>query len=79
MNSAALGKIEAEILGLGLDEQLALIEFIARQVRERRRSDSENLEIELERMANNPEIRRELREIEAEFAPTLLDGLSDEK
>ncbi|HEX8398223.1 MAG TPA: hypothetical protein VF644_12405 [Pyrinomonadaceae bacterium] len=79
MNTAALEKIEAQILQLGLNEQLELIEFLARQVRENAQKTSDNLENELSEMANDPEIQRELREIENEFAGTLLDGLPDEK
>ena len=79
MNTAALEKIEAEILQLGLNEQLELIEFLARRVRENAQKPSGNLENELSEMANDPEIQREMREIENEFAGTLLDGLGDEK
>jgi hypothetical protein len=79
MNTAALEKIEAQILQLGLNEQLELIEFLARRVRENAQKPSDNLENELSEMANDPEIQRELREIENEFAGTLLDGLRDEK
>ena len=79
MNTAALEKIEAQILQLGLNEQLELIEFLARRVRENAQKPSGNLENELSEMANDPEIQRELREIENEFAGTLLDGLRDEK
>ena len=79
MNTAALEKIEAQILPLGLNEQLELIEFLARRVRENAQKPSGNLENELSEMANDPEIQRELREIENEFAGTLLDGLRDEK
>lgn len=79
MNTPALEKIEAQILQLGLNEQLRLIEFLARRVRENAQKPSGNLENELSEMANDPEIQRELREIENEFAGTLLDGLRDEK
>ncbi|HYP51754.1 MAG TPA: hypothetical protein VEQ34_12495 [Pyrinomonadaceae bacterium] len=79
MNTSALEKIEAEILQLDLNEQLELIEFLARRVRENAQKPSGNLENELSEMANDPEIQRELREIENEFAGTLLDGLRDEK
>ena len=79
MNTAALEKIEAQILQLGLNEQLELIEFLARRVRENAQKPSGNLENELSEMANDTEIQREMREIENEFAGTLLDGLRDEK
>ena len=77
MNTAALEKIEAEILQLGLNEQLELIEFLARRVRENAQKSSANMGNELSEMANDPEIQREMREIETEFAGTLLDGLQD--
>jgi lantibiotic modifying enzyme len=79
MNTASLEKIEAEILRLDLNQQLELIEFLARQVRENSQKPVKNLESELSAMANDPEIQRELREIEDEFAETLLDGLRNEK
>lgn len=79
MNTTALEKIEAEILQLDLNEQLELIEFLARRVKENVRKPPINMENELAAMADDLEVQRELRQIESEFAGTLLDGLQDEK
>ncbi|HEX9929345.1 MAG TPA: hypothetical protein VGB02_12475 [Pyrinomonadaceae bacterium] len=58
MNTAALEKIEAQILPLGLNEQLELIEFLARRVRENAQKPSGNLENELCWIINQSSLTR---------------------
>jgi hypothetical protein len=52
-----------------------LIERFSRRIGERFHQPSDSRERELEEMARDPAIQRELREIEAEFAMTESDGL----
>lgn len=75
MTSLDLVRIEAAIDQLPLSDQLSLIEHLARRIRERSQQAPDPRERELEEMANDPAIQRELREIEADFAGTESDGL----
>jgi hypothetical protein len=69
--------IEAAIDPLSFADQLRLLEHLARRIRERSQPSPDPRVRELEEMANDPEIQRKLREIEAEFAMTGSDGLQD--
>jgi hypothetical protein len=73
--SADLVQLEAAIDRLAVSDQLWLMERLARRIRERSEQAPDTRERELEEMANDPAIQRELREIEAEFAMTQSDGL----
>jgi hypothetical protein len=73
--SADLVRLDAAIDQLPFSDQLWLMERLARRIRERSEHSPDSREQELEQMANDPAIRRELREIEAEFALTESDGL----
>jgi hypothetical protein len=73
MKSAALQMIETQLPLLSSDEQLLLIERLVRQLRRRRITPE--MEAELVEMANDPQIQKELREINEEFAVTEEDGL----
>jgi hypothetical protein len=70
-----LETIEAAIDQLSLPEQLRLMERLARRIRSNTRSAPAAGEGDLAAMANDPAIRRELRQIEAEFSGTEADGL----
>jgi hypothetical protein len=75
MTSPALVLIEAAIDQLSFSDQLWLMERLARRIRERSHQAADIPERALEEMANDPAIQGELREIEAEFAVTEMDGL----
>jgi len=74
MNFGVLSEIEAHIDELSLAEQLALLEYVAQRLRKNLGAQS-NLENELALMAADPDIQRELREINEEFASMEADGL----
>jgi hypothetical protein len=75
MTSPDLVRLEAAIEQLPFSDQLWLIERLANRIRQRSETAPVTIERELEEMANDPAIQRELREIEAEFAVTEFDGL----
>jgi hypothetical protein len=75
MMSAELVRLEAAIDQLPFSDQLWLMERLARRNRERSAHAPDSRDRELEEMANDPAIQRELREIEAEFTLTESDGL----
>ncbi len=68
MASPHLMRLEAAIDRLPLPDQLWLMERLARRLRDRHLLVARSPECELEAMAKDPEIQRELREIEVEFA-----------
>ena len=73
---SVLNELEKNISRLTLDEQLQLIE----RVNHRIRADvvaKTDLDAELSEMAADPEIQKELREIDNEFSATEADGLDD--
>ena len=74
MNFGVLSEIEAHIDKLSVAEQLALLEYVAQRLRKNLGAQS-NLENELALMAADPDIQRELREINEEFASMEADGL----
>ena len=63
-----LETIEAAIDQLTLAEQLRLMERLARRIRSMTRPAPAVAEGDLAAMANDPAIRRELQQIEAEFS-----------
>ena len=75
MENAVLDRIEADIDQLSLSEQLWLMERLAHRIRQHALPAAIDIESDLAAMANDPDIQRELRQIEHEFAPTDLDGL----
>ena len=74
MNFGVLSEIEAHIDELSVAEQLALLEYVAQRLRKNLGAKS-NLETDLALMAADPDIQRELREINEEFASMEADGL----
>ncbi len=73
MSTLTLHEIEGEIEQLSLEEQLLLMERLARRIRRHQALTVE--QSDLAGMANDPAIQEELRRIELEFAPTEADGL----
>jgi hypothetical protein len=74
MPTSVLAQIEERIHQLPIDEQLLLIERVAKRIREEM-AKQHALEKQLAAMAADPEIQRELRKIDEEFAVTESDGL----
>jgi hypothetical protein len=77
MTNATIERIEADIRQLPLADQLWLMERLAQHIRRSTIHTQPALEDQLATMANDPEIQRELRQIEAEFAGTETDGLDN--
>lgn len=75
MTPPTLEQIEADIAQLSLAEQLWLMERLAHRIRTRTLQPPTVPESELAAMAHDPAIRRELQQIDAEFAVTEADGL----
>ncbi len=75
MTSPDLLRIEAAVDQLPFSDQLCLMEYLARRIREQSQPFPDPRERELEEMASDPAIQRELWEIESEFAMTQSDGL----
>jgi hypothetical protein len=75
MTTVTLERIEADIQHLSLADQLWLMERLAHHIRENSVQPPSTWEAQLEAMAQDPEIQRELHEIETEFAGTEMDGL----
>jgi hypothetical protein len=74
--SQALGEIERQVRQLPREDQLWLIERLAHELR--RQNTLKPSSDELQAMADDPEIQRELRAISEEFSPTESDGLGPE-
>ena len=71
-----LSELEENISRLSLDEQLLLIERMSHRIRQNI-SGTTDSDTQLNEMAADPEIQRELQEIEREFTVTEQDGLGD--
>lgn len=76
MASHTLEQIVVAASQLSLDEQLDLMEQLARQIRRRSVPPEMSLDDTLRTMAEDPDIQREIAAINAEFAHTEADGLS---
>jgi hypothetical protein len=72
MSAKTLDRLDSDIQHLTLSEQLWLLERLAHYIRE------QTLRNQLAEMAADPEIQREIGLIQAEFAVTEEDGLTDE-
>lgn len=75
MSIASLIQIEETIRRLSLPEQLHLLEWLARAVRQQTQVSVSPKADQLAMMASDPEIQRELRQMAAEFAVIEADGL----
>ncbi len=74
--SSIVYELEREIAELPVEDKLWLQTQIDRQIRTAALGKSASeIESELEEMANDPEIQKELAAIELEFAVTSMDGL----
>ena len=71
-----LFELEKNISQLSIDEQLLLIERVSHRLRANI-SGKTDLDAQLSEMAADPEIQRELQEIEHEFSATEQDGLGN--
>jgi hypothetical protein len=72
----AVYDLEREIAPLSVEDKLRLRDYIDKQIRAAALGKSvSEIEAELEEMANDPDIQRELAAIELEFAATSMDGL----
>ena len=78
MNTTTVERIESDIGQLSLAEQLWPMERLDRRIRERTLRTQTVLESELAAMESDPDIQRELQQIEAELAGTEADGLGAE-
>ena len=80
MLAIILNEIEQKVSKLSHEEQLWLIERLVRRLREgstnNNSSKQDFFDDQLAAMANDPEIRAELRQIEEEFVITEADGLA---
>jgi len=80
MLAIILNEIEQKFSQLSHEEQLWLIERLVRRLREGSKTDNSSkqdfFDDQLAAMANDPEIRAELRQIDEEFAITEADGLA---
>ena len=76
MDIQTLAQLEEQINRLSLDEQLWLIEKLAQRIRQNMAEQNTQDDL-LAAMANDPEIQRELKLINEEFASVELDGLED--
>jgi hypothetical protein len=74
--SPAVYELEREIALLPVEDKSQLRDGLDRQIRAAALGKSvSEIEAELEEMANDPDIQRELAAIELEFAGTSMDGL----
>lgn len=71
-----LNELEENIRRLPLDDQLLLIERVSHRIRTDI-SGKMDIDAQLSEMAADPEIQKELQEIEQEFSATEQDGLDD--
>ncbi|MDH5717732.1 MAG: hypothetical protein OEZ22_08840 [Spirochaetia bacterium] len=65
--------IEKEIENLSLDDQLLLIENLVHRLRKNK--ENQGFEKQLEKMATDPQIQKELNNINEEFKIAETDGL----
>ncbi len=83
MATSTAERIAIDMSDLSLPEQLWLMERLARQIRHHALPDTHEaqdlLERQLATMASDPDIQRELCDIEAEFAVTEADGLGSDR
>lgn len=74
MSLADLSQIEKKIDQLSQEEQLLLLERMEHLLKKKNINDNDK-EKQLVEMAADPEIQRELQQIDKEFAATEKDGL----
>ena len=74
MSAAQLHAFESQFNQLSADDQRMLLDRLAA---DRRRKEAIRFQSELAAMAADPDIQREIRAIEEEFAATEQDGLEN--
>ncbi len=74
--SPALTQLEGSINQLTFAEQLWLIERIIHRIREAS-NRTQSIEAQLSKMAADPQIQEELKQIDFEFSATEFDGLEN--
>jgi hypothetical protein len=79
MTTPTLERIETDIAQLSLAEQLWLMERLAHRIRQHTLRPLIVPDRELAAMAADPAIQHEIRQIDAEFAVTEMDGLDIER
>ena len=72
METTLTARIEESIFALPISEQRRLIARVSKVLRQRVSSE---MDAKLSEMASDPDIRREITEIEREFGSTEMDGL----
>ena len=77
MDSKVLDRLDADIRHLTLPEQVWLMERLAQSIRANTMRQQQILESQLDAMAADPDIQRELGLIQNEFAVTEADGLTE--
>jgi hypothetical protein len=75
MSQFTLSQIEEGFSKLPISEQRGLIDRLVRRVNEQTSNQNKDVDDQLAQMAADPDIQREVQEIEREFAPTDSDGL----
>jgi hypothetical protein len=75
MSESSLNQIEHTFSQLSVSEQLRLIERLVHHMNEATKDNTNDLDEQLALMAADPDIQRELREIEREFSQAEADGL----
>ena len=78
MNKTAVARIEAEFRRLSRAEQAQVLQRLQSQLDVAAIAKTEDVDTQLAAMAADPDIRRELHEIEADFGIADADGLADE-
>jgi trehalose-6-phosphate synthase len=73
MSQSILAQLEERFNQLPISEQKALLDRLARRVHAQTIGGDEDL---IAQMAADPDVQREIREIEREFAFTVADGLN---
>jgi len=76
MKHTVLEAIQSELSRLDESESLWLLEQIARRLR--LNVQKSRREAQLMEMAQDPDIQREIAQIETEFSSTLMDGISED-
>ena len=74
MSETLFRNIEQQVNALQYDEKLDLIERLVRALRQSQTPRTPFVQ-QMEAMVADPEIQREIALIDAEFAPTEMDGL----
>jgi hypothetical protein len=77
MKQTTIHSIRQQIEQLSTEDQLILIEQIAKQLRRTRKRASGFRATDLAEMAADPDVQREIRLIDEEFRTTEMDGLEN--